>query len=145
MNTAAEFWSRVSLGDECWEWLGAVRNKGGYGSVHWNGKTEFAHRVGFLLAKGEIPDGLVLDHLCRNRMCCRPDHLEAVTPSLNVRRGIRPAQAAAEMKQRAKRRTHCKNGHPWETNERTPEGGSRYCLTCRRELAQKYRREKSTK
>lgn len=70
----------------CWEWQ-RFRDKLGYGSLHLAGKRLAAHRYVYEKMRGEIPDGLVLDHLCRNPSCVNPDHLEPVTYAVNSRRG----------------------------------------------------------
>lgn len=71
----------------CWEWTGSL-NKGGYGQMRLNKtRLEMAHRVVWEELAGPIPEGLDLDHLCRNRKCANPDHLEPVTRSVNLRRG----------------------------------------------------------
>lgn len=77
----------------CWPWRG-VRTAGGYGCLRDGHRVRYAHRVACELLVGAIPDGLVLDHLCRNRACLRPDHLEPVTNEENLRRG-RAARAEA--------------------------------------------------
>lgn len=66
--------------DGCWNWLGS-KNKFGYSTSH-------THRIFYKLYKGKIPEGLILDHLCRNASCINPDHLEAVTYAENARRGL---------------------------------------------------------
>lgn len=78
-----EFWAKVGrVGDvECWPWL-SFRTADGYGKVGRRG----AHRVAYAVTHGEIPDGLTIDHLCRNRACCNPAHLEPVTQSVNSKR-----------------------------------------------------------
>ncbi len=70
----------------CWDWKVAL-NSGGYGTVSVNGKSKLAHRHLYEIYKTEIPKGLYLDHLCRNRKCVNPEHLEVVTFVENVRRG----------------------------------------------------------
>lgn len=77
---------RFLVGDGCWNWTG--RDSGnGYGMIRIKGKTIMAHRAVWNLMRGDIPDGLVLDHLCRNTHCVRPDHLEPVEHGENIRRG----------------------------------------------------------
>lgn len=70
----------------CWIWTGSILPNG-YGQVFAGNWKVSAHRLGYVLAYGPIPKGLELDHLCRNRSCCRPDHLEPVTRRENIRRG----------------------------------------------------------
>jgi len=111
----------------CWEWYGALRN--GYGFLSWKGKQPYTHRIMFEAANGAIPDGLEIDHLCRNRACCNPEHLEAVTPQINVLRGDIGKAARA----RAKLRIHCPHGHPYSgENTYKRKDGSRECLICRK-------------
>jgi len=73
--------------DGCWVWTAALNN-GGYGLVRLDGRTRRAHRVVYELLVGPIPEGLELDHLCRNHACVNPDHLEPVTHGENIRRGL---------------------------------------------------------
>jgi hypothetical protein len=109
----------------CWNWTGA-KDRHGYGriSIRPDG-TKFTHRVAYELLIGPIPQGLSLDHLCRNTSCCNPAHLEPVTHAENVRRGASGPK------------THCPRGHeytPENTYVRTRSGkGSRECRTCQRE------------
>lgn len=82
----ARFWKYVDASGDCWEWRGG-RNMRGYGQYHvdqW--RTVQAHRYAYWLTVMSIPDGLELDHLCRNKGCVNPDHLEPVTHAENVRR-----------------------------------------------------------
>lgn len=108
----------------CWLWSGAL-DPCGYGRIARNGKEQKAHRVSYYLAKGPIPDGLELDHLCRVRACVNPDHLEAVTHKVNAQRGLAGAYLAE--------RTHCPQGHPYD-EENTylwgPEKRWRKCRKC---------------
>jgi hypothetical protein len=81
-----KFWSGVDrTGNGCWEWRGRLNNSG-YGFVYFDGKSQAAHRVAYALTRGPIAEGFELDHRCRNRACCNPDHLEPVTREENMRR-----------------------------------------------------------
>lgn len=83
------FWNRVDKTAGCWLWKGS-KTRTGYGNLQIEaGKWDYAHRVSYRLAHGEIPPGRVIDHLCRVRNCVNPDHLEAVTQAVNVQRGAR--------------------------------------------------------
>jgi hypothetical protein len=85
-------WRYVEIDDEseCWIWRGSIAGSG-YGTIMFKAKQTGAHRFVFEhIAGRKIPDGLVLDHLCRNIVCCNPDHLEAVTAGENIRRGLVP-------------------------------------------------------
>lgn len=122
------FWSRVNkqaaLG--CWEWT-AAKLASGYGSFRANNRAYVAHRYAYERLIGLVPDGLQLDHLCRNRACVNPHHLEPVPQSVNVLRGISlPAINA--------RKTHCSRGHeftPENTYRRPSSPTYRACRECR--------------
>ncbi len=81
------FWSKVDKTGACWNWI-AGRSGSGYGSFLLNGSYRCAHVVSWEAVNGDVPDGMELDHLCRNQLCVRPDHLEPVTHAENVRRGM---------------------------------------------------------
>lgn len=92
INTTAEldarFWSKVEKSDTCWVWTAGVTGSG-YGSFWLRpGRTVVAHRASYEAEVGPVPNGLVLDHLCRNRRCVNPSHLEPVTNQENLRRGV---------------------------------------------------------
>jgi len=109
--------------NRCWGWKGRY-NRNGYGVFR---RNILAHRYAYILWRGEIPSGLTLDHLCRNRGCVNPDHLEVVTQVENVMRGISPAAFNAK-------KTHCKRDHLFdEKNTYFFANGWRACRTCDRE------------
>ena len=112
---------------ECWEWT-ACHSSNGYARVVWNGRVQNAHRVVWHIATGEdIPDGMELDHLCRNRSCVNPVHLEVVDKRTNILRGFGPTAVNA-------RKTHCKRGHEFaDENTYIESDGGRRCRTCRSE------------
>jgi hypothetical protein len=105
---------------DCWTFRGALRN--GYGALGIDGRTVYAHRYAYERLVGPIPDGLVIDHLCRNRACCNPAHLEPVRQQINCQRGERAGE----------RVTECKRGHAYtpENTYRNPQG-YRACRTCK--------------
>lgn len=124
--------AKVDPGD-CWEWT-AFTDEKGYGRINNRSGTTYAHRVVYEGLVGPIPEGLEIDHLCRNRSCVKPDHLEPVTHAENNRRGYATFIAAA--KQLAK--THCKRGHEF-TDENTAytKENWRRCRTCHNERRRK--------
>lgn len=127
----ARFWVKVDKTSDCWVWTGAVNSRG-YGSFGLQGSMRQAHRVAYELLVGPIPAGLVLDHLCRNRLCVRPEHLEVVTNRENVLRGVGACATNA-------RKTRCVKGHPLVgENLSIEKGGGRRCVTCRREKARRW-------
>jgi hypothetical protein len=79
----------VQIGEpgDCWGWLGYVNPRTGYGKKQWHGETWLAHRWVWTMLFGSIPKGFTIDHLCRNRMCVNPHHLELVPQAENCRRG----------------------------------------------------------
>lgn len=102
---------------DCWIWTGYHDEKG-YGQLIYRGKSYKAHRWFYEIVNDEIPKGLELDHLCRNRSCVRPEHLEPVTHIENVGRGLNA------------KKTHCKYGHLKEV--RVSNGKPRLeCFVCR--------------
>jgi hypothetical protein len=112
----------------CWEWT-AKKDARGYGQFKIDGKVRRAHQVSYELTIGPVPTGMEIDHLCRDRGCCNPEHLEAVPHEENMRR------AAPFHPQRLK--THCPKGHPYdEENTYVKPSGSRACRACRRKAKQ---------
>lgn len=129
---------RIDATGPCWLWTGAT-NRSGYGVINAGRRIGpvVVHRAVWELLVGPIPAGLELDHLCRVRACCNPDHLEPVTRAVNVARGSRGAGRP--------RLTHCKNGHPFTPKNTLPNGGhGRACRTCANAANRRYRARKKT-
>lgn len=130
------FWEKVERPTEaeCWPWLGA-RGPKGYGMLRSDHATTVrAHRFSYEIHIGQIPEGMVIDHLCRNPTCVNPAHLEAVTSGENTRRGITGKHHADK--------THCPRGHPYDEKNTYHFGpGLRWrgCRECRRQAAYDYR------
>jgi hypothetical protein len=127
----------------CWTWKGTGQSNG-YGMFYPSaargskGVRVLAHRFQYEMLYGPIPDGMEIDHLCRNRLCVRPDHLEVVTHRENMLRG--DTLPAAQVKQ-----THCKRGHSLEgENMVIYAGRKRTCRTCTRMLQNGYYAKRKT-
>lgn len=113
------FLAKIQVGDGCWEWQSPV-GRNGYGQFTWNGRNGLPHRYAHEFFIGPIPEGMQVDHLCFNRICVRPDHLEAVTPQVNTRRS-------------KDRITHCPQGHEYsQDNLIAARSGKRLCKACAR-------------
>lgn len=141
----AAFWANVDRNGPvprpdmgpCWVWTGML-NPGGYGYFNRPGLSRLPHRLAYEWARGPIPDGLDLDHLCHlppctggvecpHRRCVNPDHLDPVTRADNTRRSPLTLTGANI------RKTHCPKGHPYdEANTATSKAGKRKCRECNR-------------
>lgn len=118
-----QFFARVTERDGCWEYAGL--DPRGYGQIQIDGQRVLAHRWSYEFLVAPIPEGLDLDHLCRNTACVNPWHLEPVTARVNTLRGIGPAAINAA-------KTHCIRNHPFDAvNTYIAPNGSRKCRTCR--------------
>lgn len=116
---------KVTIGDGCWEWQASLDRKG-YGRLRYRKRGWQAHRFLYELLVGPIPDGLELDHLCRNPRCVKPAHLEPVTRQVNQLRGF-------SVSGRNARKTHCPQGHEYAPeNIYWTRKGHRLCRTCQR-------------
>jgi hypothetical protein len=133
-DEATRFWSHVEKTDDCWNWTGRP-SKQGYGRL-WtrvddDGRRQIkqAHRWAYETLVGPIPEGLVIDHLCRNRLCVNPEHLEPVTDLENLMRGETLVALNSA-------KTHCHRGHEFteeNTYVRVREGRPRRgCRACHR-------------
>lgn len=127
------------LPNGCWQWRGSSSPSHGqvdhrYAKVRYRGRVKLAHRVLYEGLVGPIPEGLTLDHLCRNSLCVNPAHMEITTLRENILRGNQPPARNA-------RKTHCKHGHPLSgANVRHHAGRTeRVCRTCEREYGRRRR------
>jgi hypothetical protein len=133
MTVRARFFKKVRVAptDACWEWLAYIERHG-YGVFRVDDRTQLAHRVAFRLAGRTLDPALVLDHLCRNRACVNPDHLEQVTFLENVQRGSIATKTA------------CRNGHPFdEANTYVAPSGARCCRACNAAAARRLKARKA--
>jgi hypothetical protein len=136
LGPTERFWLCVQKTTSCWIWIGSPGGAKGrdYGHIKISGKSFKAHRFAYELLRGPIPKGMVIDHLCRNRMCVNPEHMEIVTNKENILRGEGIAAKEARM-------TVCKNGHAL-TGENlyiAPKSGKRRCRQCNKVSAKAWR------
>lgn len=122
----------------CWNWTASIAPSG-YAQFRFLGRRDYGHRAAYVLLVGPIPDGLHLDHLCRNRPCVNPAHLEPVAPQINTLRSpIAPASINAA-------KSHCAHGHLLHGDNvyQRPDRIGRMCRTCRREVNRLYRMKRA--
>lgn len=139
LPSTERFWHYVHKTDTCWLWIG-TRAPDGYGHFKVNGRPMQAHRFAYEMLVGPIPQGLTVDHLCRNPPCVNPDHLEIVSMRENMYRGISGPAINA-------RKTHCVRGHPfdeantlWRTSRGQQWRNCRICLRMLQTTSQRRRR-----
>lgn len=122
----------------CWLWVGSLY-KNGYGKLTINHKTYLVHRLTWKRERGDVPDGLELDHLRRQRACRSPYHLEPKTRQANVLAGAAPTAGVA-------RTNICLKGHELTPDNIywRPDGKGRTCYTCARERNRRPRRRSQT-
>lgn len=125
----------------CWRWTGCLQ-RNGYARTAVGSRTDgsrhyvLVHRFVYQSLVGGIPDGLVIDHLCRNRACSNPDHLEPVTPGENIRRGVFPPKPS-----------HCPHGHPYSEHAYyRPDRNHRECRVCNKaNMRRQYQKRKAAR
>jgi hypothetical protein len=126
---------RIIKPSGCWVTGTKLKDPNEYDRIEYMGVTDKVHKISYVYYFGAIPDGLEIDHLCRNRQCFNPAHLEAVTHKENVLRGN--GHAARHAKQ-----THCIHGHPLEGDNvrwfKTVSGVGRQCRACHKITASKW-------
>lgn len=124
--------------NECWTWT-ACLSTSGYGKIYYQRFVWHAHRLAYTLLIDDIPEGLVIDHLCRNRACCNPDHLRVCTHRENIL-----APGAESPSARRALQTHCEHGHALTgSNVRIKPNNTRACRTCARIWARAKRRKRN--
>ena len=142
--TGLNVWDRIDASGDCWEWTAGRSH--GYGHTNIFGECRGVHRAVWQALVGDIPDGLQIDHLCRNRGCCNPDHMELVTPGENSRRGLgvggRLGKNASSKYWSG--RTHCPQGHEYagdnliSTTQGKKGWARRVCRICKRARDRKH-------
>lgn len=117
------FLKKTRFGEGCWEWQSADDGRG-YGVMYVDKTPYKAHRISFQIFYGHISTELQIDHLCMNKRCVNPKHLEQVTQKENLRRGNALSSVYS-------RRTHCKRGHKLGGDNVTPSAMKRGVRSCR--------------
>ena len=124
METIDRFLAKVDKTDSCWNWTACCK-PAGYGQFRYKSQMVFAHRYSYSVFVGDLIEGLTIDHLCSNRKCVNPEHLEQVTQQENVSRARRKI-------------THCPHGHELDGVAKRGESTRRFCKTCRDKRSAKY-------
>lgn len=136
ITTIERFANKFQINEEtgCWDWITTTNFGYGYYVLHQNGKfyNRRAHRMMYELVTG-VPlgtDNLILDHLCTNKACINPKHMELVTNAENVRRGLKTRGTTPKLPGMWTLRGHCKFGHKFTPENTLKRGVKRYCRTC---------------
>lgn len=121
----------VQSGTGCWIWIAGGHGGGRYGGYSpTHSRKVYAHRYSFEFFFGPVPSGLQIDHLCRNKRCVNPLHMEATTGQMNTMRGMNfPIQDGQ----------HCQKGHPLFGPNLYMEGSTRRCRTCLKARMKRYK------
>lgn len=120
---------RPELGP-CLQWTGSLKTRWGYGQFRYGGRNRSAHAAAWELERGPVPEGMTLDHLCRNTSCVRVSHMEPVTRVENYRRAVAV-------------RTHCRNGHEYAVvGTYATKNGRRRCRACTLRAVKDYEKRK---
>lgn len=130
LSTEERFWSRVDASGDCWEWTGGQQS--GYGYFSAGGKKVRVHRFAWVVLVGPLDDDETLDHLCRNRSCVSPAHLEPVSAAVNVKRGWGFVGVNVRL-------SACRQGHPFDEANTYLKDGRRHCRRCRVESNRRIR------
>lgn len=141
MSVKERFLAKVRHVESCWIWTACTETRDGYGRFRCNGKSRYAHRVAYELFKKTIPEGLTVDHRCRNRACVNPKHLRLLTRENNV-------LAGTSFSARNRLKTHCPQGHEFDLVRTRPDGKRQFrtCRRCeRRRRRESYARNKKGK
>jgi len=127
MNFETRFFKKVLKTNSCWLWIGATAGGkyGDYGVIRFKNRQTYAHRASYEYFKELIPPKMQIDHLCRNRSCVNPDHLECVSQQENLLRGDGYTAMNA-------RKTHCKRGHEFTLENTCRKTKWRRCKICMR-------------
>lgn len=133
MHLEDRFWEKVEIRDGCWKWHGAKVN-GGYGALTIGPRgagSIRAHRLSYILHKGEIPAGLLVLHECDNPECTNPEHLVLGNRADNMR------HVSERKRNPLSRKTHCINGHEFTPENTISRGNRRRCRTCKNEQSKR--------
>ena len=135
MTFKERLFNKIRKKPGCWEWKAHI-SQAGYGQLKGRGKkVVYAHRAVYEMLVGPIPKGLTIDHLCRNRACVNPNHMEPVTSVENVMRGQGPFAVNA-------RKTHCKRGHEFTGDNTYRSRKGRECRKCKKYLMTRWLKSK---